>query len=184
MKWTLTELRRYQEEPLQLALSLELADAMIARFPEQILALTPVALKGFVTYDRGDATVAIQVKTTVTTPSTRSLTPVELALNFAITENYLSDPAHLDRYDENEDLVFELADDRTPIDLDEIVIENIIEQLPGRVLTPAEAAGEAMPTGKDWEVIEEGHVADEEKTKVDPRLAKLKTLFPDQDEKD
>ena len=40
-----------------------------------------------------------------------------------------------------------------------------------------------MPQGKGWDVQEEGAVASEANDSVDPRLAKLKELFPDQDSK-
>ena len=184
MEWTLSELRRFEDEPMHLQRTLDLKNAMKKRFPQQILAISPVQVDGFVTYNRGDATVAMQIKATVTVPSTRSLLPVELGLDFSFTESYTSDPAHLDRYDTENDLVFVLADGQTPIKFDEAVMENIIEQIPSRVLTPEEKAGASMPNGKDWDVKEEGSTDQEETNSVDPRLAKLKELFPDQDKED
>ena len=87
------------------------------------------------------------------------------------------------RYEEAQTLAFLLDDAQTPIDFEEAVMENIIEQIPSRVLTPLEAAGNSMPQGKGWDVQEEGAVASEANDSVDPRLAKLKELFPDQDSK-
>lgn len=183
MKWTLSELRRYVDEPMHLQKQLELNDAMKARFPDQILAVAPVKIDGSVMYERGDATIFATVKTTVTVPSTRSLTPVELPLDFSFTESYTNDQTHLDRYEEAQTLAFLLDDAQTPIDFEEAVMENIIEQIPSRVLTSLEAAGNSMPQGKGWDVQEEGAVASEANDSVDPRLAKLKELFPDQDSK-
>ena len=48
MKWTLSELRRYADEPMHLQKQLELNDAMKARFPDQILAVAPVKIDGSV----------------------------------------------------------------------------------------------------------------------------------------
>ena len=41
-----------------------------------------------------------------------------------------------------------------------------------------------MPTGDDWEVVSEADLAkvEKENQSVDPRLAKLKDFFPDQDD--
>ena len=184
MEWTLSELRRFEDESMHLQRTLDLSNAMKERFPQQILAVSPVEVDGFVTYDRGDATIAMQIKTRVTVPSTRSLLPVELRLAFSFTESYTSDRDHLDRYDTENDLVFVLADSQTPIKFDEAVMENIIEQIPSRVLTPEEQAGTSMPNGKGWDVKEEGATDQETINTVDPRLAKLKELFPDQDKED
>ena len=56
---------------------------------------------------------------------------------------------------------------------------------PLRVLSDDERDGKSLPNGKGWEVItEDDYKANQQNAKkVDPRLAKLKKLFPDQDEK-
>lgn len=182
MKWTLSELHRYSSEPLHINDTLDLNDLLTKSFPDVILAVQPVKVDGYVMYDQGDATVATHVKTTVTVPSSRSLTPVQLPLDFEFSETYIDDPSHRDRYEDDE-VVFLIHSGDT-INFDQAVAENIIEQIPLRVLSEDERQGKPMPTGKGWQVIsEDDYQAKKQKDKpVDPRLAKLKKLFPDQDE--
>lgn len=184
MKWALSSLHRYHDEPLRIDETIDLNAAMTKAFPDQVLSVEPVKVKGYLTYDSGDATVSVKVVTTITVPSSRSLTPVPLSLNFPITESYTDDRSHLSRY-EKDDMVFLLPEDDDTIDFDSAVAQNIIEQIPLQVLSDSEKAGAAMPKGKDWEVIsEDDFEAQKQADKtVDPRLAKLKNLFPDQDEK-
>lgn len=181
MKWSLAELHRYQNEPLHIQSTFDLNASLTKLFPDIILAVVPVKVDGYVTYDDGDATVSANVKTTLTVPSSRSLTPVQLPLDFDFTETYIDDRSHFSRYEDDE-VVF-LLKDRELIDFDTALAENIVEQVPLRVLSAEEKAGKPMPTGKGWSVIsEDDYEADkQEDQKVDPRLAKLQKLFPDQD---
>ncbi|WP_010622021.1 YceD family protein [Paucilactobacillus suebicus] len=181
MKWSLNELQRYQDEPLQLDSTLDLSALLTERFPEDILAVKPVKISGYLSYDKGDVMVTLKVETTITVPSSRSLRPVDLPLSFKYTEFYLGDAEHVKKY-EDSDTVIVLDDDKM-IDLDEAVAENIVLQIPMQVLSKEEQQSNEFPAGNGWEVIsEEEYVANEtESKKVDPRLAKLKELFPDQD---
>lgn len=182
MKWALSSLHRYHDEPLHIDETIDLNAALTKAFPDQVLAVEPVKVHGYLTYDSGDATVSVKVITKITVPSSRSLTPVPLSLNFPITESYTDDRDHLSRY-EDDDIVFLLPEDDDTIDFDSAVAEYIVEQIPLQVLSDEEKAGAAMPKGKDWEVISEDDYAAQQHDNhhVDPRLSKLKQLFPDQD---
>lgn len=181
MKWSLSELHRYSREPLHIDSTFDLKAPLMARFPETILDATGVRVKGDVTYHNGDATMVISVKTTLTVPSTRSLTAVELPLDFNFVENYTADPDNRALYDDHE-LVFVLDNDQSMIDFDKALVENIYEQIPTKVLSATEEAGHAFPAGKGWQVIDEQSHSEQKNQSVDPRLAKLKQLFPDQDD--
>lgn len=183
MKWSLAELHRYQNEPLHIQSTFDLNASLTKLFPDIILGVAPVKVDGYVTYDDGDATISANVKTTLTVPSSRSLTPVQLPLDFDFSETYIDDRSHFSRYEDDE-VVF-LLQDRELIDFDTALAENIVEQVPLRVLSADEKAGKPMPNGKGWSVISEDDYEAEKRQnqKVDPRLAKLQKLFPDQDEK-
>ena len=86
---------------------------------------------------------------------------------------------------EDEDEVVFLIKKGDSIDFDTALAENIVEQVPLRVLSAEEKSGKPMPNGKGWSVIsEDDYKAQQQKDdKVDPRLAKLQNLFPDQDNK-
>ncbi|BAP85449.1 DNA-binding protein [Paucilactobacillus hokkaidonensis JCM 18461] len=183
MKWSLNELQQYQDEPLSLNSTIDLNASLTERFPDLILAVAPVNVTGYLSYEKGDVMVTATVKTDLTLPSTRSLTPVKFPTQFTFTEYYLEDESHIERY-ENDETVIVLDDDRK-IDFDEAVAENIVLELPMRVLSKEEQQqGAPLPTGSGWEVVsEEDYVANGTKhDSVDPRLAKLKELLPDQDD--
>lgn len=183
MKWSLAELHRYQDEPLHIQSTFDLNASLTKLFPDIILAVKPVKVDGYVSYDDGDATISAHVMTTLTVPSSRSLTPVQLPLDFTFTETYIDDRSHFSRYEGEDDVVFLIKKGDT-IDFDTALAENIVEQVPLRVLSADEQAGKPMPTGNGWNVIsEEDYQAAKQKNKqVDPRLAKLQKLFPDQDD--
>lgn len=181
MKWSLSELHRYSREPLHIDSTFDLKAPLMARFPDEILDVAGVRVQGDITYHNGDATMVVHVSTKLTLPSTRSLTAVELPLDFHFVENYTADPDHRALYDENE-LVFVLDNDRSMIDFDNALIENIYEQIPTKVLSAKELAGHSYPAGKGWSVMGEQTATEQKNQSVDPRLAKLKQLFPDQDD--
>lgn len=181
MKWSLSELHRYSREPLHIDSTFDLKAPLTTRFPEAILDVTGVRAQGDVTYHNGDATMVVRVQTKLTVPSTRSLTEVELPLDFTFVENYTANPDHRALYDDDE-LVFVLENDQTMIDFDNALVENIYEQIPTKVLSAQEKAGQTFPAGKGWQVIDEQTHTEQKNQSVDPRLAKLKQLFPDQDD--
>lgn len=182
MKWSLNELQRYQDEPLQLDRTLDLNALLTERFPEDILGADPVKIKGYLSYEKGDVMVTVSVDTGLTVPSTRSLQPVKLPISFKFTEFYLDDESHLERYDGSETVI--VLDEDEPLDLDQAVAENIVLEIPMQVLSDDEKQDDAtFPAGNGWEVISESEYESQktEPKKVDPRLAKLKELFPDQE---
>lgn len=185
MKWSLAELHRYQDEPLHIQSTFDLNASLTKLFPDIILAVQPVKVDGYITYDDGDVTISAHVITTLTVPSSRSLTPVQLPLDFTFTETYIEDRSHFARYEDDEDNVVFLLKKGEKIDFDAALAENIVEQVPLRVLSAEEEAGKSMPAGKGWNVItEDEYETNKQKDKkVDPRLAKLQNLFPDQDTK-
>ena len=183
MKWSLNELHRYSEEPLHFKSTFDLKASLMKRFPNEILDAQAMDVEGYVSYDDGDATVTAHVEGQITVPSTRSLTPVKLPLNFDYSETYTAEENHLSRYDDQE-VVFLLPHDHQTIDFDESLLENIYEQIPTRVLTPDEQSKDQLPSGKGWSVTEEVTDDHQETNHVDPRFAKLKNLFPDQDTDD
>ena len=94
MKWSLNELQRYKNEPLHVKEQLDLNEMLTERFPDQVLAVAPVMVDGYVSFKDGDVMLTLKVKTTLTVPSSRSLKPVQLPTEVEITEFYLSDASY------------------------------------------------------------------------------------------
>ncbi|GEO69949.1 DUF177 domain-containing protein [Levilactobacillus acidifarinae] len=184
MKWSLTELRKtHRSEPLAFEETLDLKADLMARYGDEVLDLTPVKAKGLVSVvSEGDVVVVAQIKATLTVPSSRSLAPVTLPVDFQMTEYYVSDAAATQRF-EKTDVVMVVPDD--VIDFDKAVGDNLILQIPMHILSDTEKQGAAMPEGTGWQVVSEADLAkvEAENQTVDPRLAKLKDFFPDQDDK-
>ncbi|MTV82641.1 YceD family protein [Secundilactobacillus folii] len=182
MKLSLSELQKdYRHEPMKFDEVLELKSTLMERYPEEVLDVTPVHIKGMVSVETGgDVMLYAHIKATLTVPSTRSLTPVELPTDFDITEFYVASQAALERYEES-DVVLVVEDD--VIDVDKAIADNLLVQIPMRVLTKAEREADQLPEGKGWTVTLEGQAEESDSKSVDPRLAKLKDFFDDDSSK-
>ncbi|GAK46984.1 DNA-binding protein [Secundilactobacillus oryzae JCM 18671] len=182
MEWSLKDLvRDHKHEPLQFDETVDVKADLTSRDAVQVLDVDPVNVKGVLSVDKGHVILYVRLKTQLTVPSTRSLTPVKLPLDFSFTEFYVGDAAAVNQFEED-DVVIVVEDD--VIDFSKAVADNILLQIPMQVLSDEEVNSSKLPEGPDWEVIREdeleAHKA--ENKQVDPRLAKLKELFPDQED--
>ncbi|GBG95624.1 DNA-binding protein [Ligilactobacillus salitolerans] len=184
MKWSYKQLQQLGDEPLQVNEKLNLEKELKTRKPA-ISVVSPVEVTGVIGADSVSAFSQLQVHVSLTLPSTRSLEPATIQLSFLINENYVE----ADRTDFSEfsdsDLVIVLENNL--LDLDKIITDNILLQIPMQVLTEAEkAAGQPQQAGQNWQVLAEDQLNTQQKDadqQVDPRLAKLAHYF-DQDETD
>ena len=181
MKWSLLELKKYQETPLMFEETLDLKSQLIKR-DGQIIELSPV--KVLMSVDKQGYLLHYQVETTMTLPSTRSLTPVAIPFDFSVDEQFMT-PEQFQRRDET--IVEEevLIIEGQTISLDESVADNLLLAIPLQVLTEEEKQGSAMPSGNDWAVLSEEDFANQKEAQaqqVDPRLAKLSELFNESDD--
>ena len=85
MKWSLLELKKYQETPLMFDEALNLKNQLIKR-DGQIIDLSPVKITGMMSVGKHEYLLHYRVETTITLPSTRSLTPVALPMDFTVDE--------------------------------------------------------------------------------------------------
>ncbi|PIO83226.1 nucleic acid-binding protein [Loigolactobacillus backii] len=176
MKWSLLELEKYRETPLNIKETLDLKQSLQTRNAD-LLDVSPVLVTGLIALDGNKVITSLKVKVTLTLPSTRSLKPVTLPLDFAVSEIYA--PAKQAASDEQSDSVIPLEDGS--LNLDKAVEDNILLQIPLKILTTSEQQGDAdMPKGSGWEVISEDTYNQRQvakKKQVDPRFAQLKGLF-------
>ncbi|MCM0583341.1 DUF177 domain-containing protein [Weissella diestrammenae] len=151
MKWYLSELLKYKNEPFEFSETLDLEQALLADFGDVILAATPMQVTGTARAENEDIIIHASVRGEIVTPSTRSAQPVHLPLDFEIDEVYIQSADHTDRY-EIEDSVILVEDD--VLDFKQVVMEYIFLQVPLQILAEGEAAAK-MPSGEGWEVIAE-----------------------------
>lgn len=174
----LNEIRK-QTDGLTFHQELEVADTLTSRAPE-ILTLSPVTVTGQVRHERGLYLLDYTMSYELTLPSSRSLTPVLVTNSRAVSEVFISaaDVASQQELVE-EDLVLILEEDR--IDLAESVVDNILLNLPIRVLTPEEEADDALPSGQSWTVLTESQYAAQKQAdkEANSPFAGLAGLFGD-----
>ena len=181
MKWSLMELRKYQEQNLDFSEVLDLKKSLLDR-DSSIIDVAKVEVKGFLRVEANDYLTHYHVETLITVPSTRSLEPVCLPLSFDVDEIFMT-PEQFAKRDnlipEEEILLLETQ----TLNLEESVIDNILLAIPMQVF--AEDESDTFPSGNDWVVLsEEAYQKQKEsdqKNQFDPRLAKLSALLEDED---
>lgn len=133
--------------------------------------------------DRGDVIVDTHIVGKLVVPSSRSLVPVDLPLDFTVEEFYVPSKAAESRYGKD-DVVFVLGEDDM-VDMQRAVVDNVILHIPMHILSPEEMAGKKLPSGQDWDVmtVDDYRQQKAELKTVDPRLAELKNFFKNRDSK-
>ncbi|MFY1069112.1 YceD family protein [Enterococcus sp. AD013-P3] len=185
MRWSLQELRKFRETGAAFQEVLDVKTALLKR-DDQILDAEPAEVAGTVTIDDHGYLLNYRVQVTLTVPSSRSLEPVELPLDFSVTEQFMTPEQFQTRSDvvpEHEILILE----GQTLDTVESVLDNILLEIPMQILTEAEKASHALPKGQDWEVISEADYLQQKEQAaptIDPRLAKLSQLLDVSDDED
>lgn len=160
--------------------TLELASELMARNTD-ILAVSPIQVAGRVSFEAGFFLLNYQMTYDITLASSRSMKPVVLPTSLSVHEIFVADEQVLkDRDMVEEDLVLVVEDD--VIVLSESVADNILLNIPLKVLTPEEEAGQDLPAGQDWAVLteEDYAVAAQEKKEANSPFAQLQGLFEEE----
>ncbi|MDO4912417.1 MAG: YceD family protein [Lactobacillus sp.] len=135
-----------------------------------------VKVTGSLFYDDPFVIGSFKVTADLVVPSTRSLKPVEFHQEFKFTENYYQTSYDPEMVGDDEVLV---KIDGDLIDLQTAVEDNIILNIPERILAPDEE--DEFPEGKGWKVISEADFDKQEKASKESPFAALKDLFDDQE---
>lgn len=181
LNWSTSNLTQYNHEAFTFDEEVDVKKELMERNPD-ILDMGKVRAQGTILYSRGDFTVIGKVMADVTLPSTRSLVPVTVPVQFEFSETYLTRPDHADQY-EDDDLLIVLKDDR--LDLMPAVKDNVLLGIPLRVLTPEEEAATELPHGNEWALISEEEAAPlPPEERQDNPFAGLKNLFAENDTED
>lgn len=172
----LSEVRK-SPEGLAFDQQLSLLESLKERYDE-VIDLDKVHARGQVSYDSGLYLLDYQLSYDLTLPSSRSLEPVTLTFDYPVSETFIQEAdAELQKELVEENLVLILEGDI--IDLDESVIDNILLNIPLRILSPEEEAGDISLSGKDWEVLSEEDFAalQQEKKEASNPFSQLDGLF-------
>ena len=171
---------RKNPEGLAFDQELDLLKELQKRNPE-ILDLKNVTATGRVAYDTGLYVLDYQLTYTIVLASSRSMEPVELQESYPVTEVFAEDvQSDADIEALEEDLIFPIEGGK--IDLSESVADNILLNIPLKVLTPEEEAGQGFIEGNDWKILseEEYQAAQAIKKEENSPFAGLNGLFDEE----
>ena len=171
---------RKNPEGLAFDQELDLLKELRKRNPE-ILDLKNVTATGRVAYDTGLYVLDYQLTYTIVLASSRSMEPVELQESYPVTEVFAEDAqSEADIEALEEDLILPIEGGR--IDLSESVADNILLNIPLKVLTPEEESGHGFIEGNDWKIMteEEYQEAQALKKEENSPFAGLNGLFDEE----
>ena len=171
---------RKNPEGLAFNQELDLLKDLQKRNPE-ILDLKNVTATGGVAYDTGLYVLDYQLTYTIVLASSRSMEPVELQESYPVTEVFAEDvQSEADIEALEEDLILPIEGGK--IDLSESVADNILLNIPLKVLTPEEEAGQGFIEGNDWKILseEEYQAAQVLKKEENSPFAGLNGLFDEE----
>lgn len=171
---------RKNPEGLAFDQELDLLKELQKRNPE-ILDLKNVTATGRVAYDTGLYVLDYQLTYTIVLASSRSMEPVELQESYPVTEVFAEDvQSDADIEALEEDLILPIEGGK--IDLSESVADNILLNIPLKVLTPEEEDGQGFIEGNDWKILseEEYQAAQAIKKEENSPFAGLQGLFDEE----
>lgn len=171
---------RKNPEGLAFDQELDLLKDLQKRNPE-ILDLKNVTATGGVAYDTGLYVLDYQLSYTIVLASSRSMEPVEIQESYPVTEVFAEDvQSEADIEALEEDLILPIEGGK--IDLSESVADNILLNIPLKVLTPEEEAGQGFIEGNDWKILseEEYQAAQAIKKEENSPFAGLNGLFDEE----
>ena len=171
---------RKNPEGLAFDQELDLLKDLQKRNPE-ILDLKNVTATGRVAYDTGLYVLDYQLTYTIVLASSRSMEPVEIQESYPVTEVFAEDvQSEADIEALEEDLILPIEGGK--IDLSESVADNILLNIPLKVLTPEEEAGQGFIEGNYWKILseEEYQAAQAIKKEENSPFAGLNGLFDEE----
>ena len=153
MKLNIQEIRK-QSEGLHFEQTFRLSVDLRAR-NQEILDVKDILAVGKVQYEDRMYFLDYQLSYTIVLASSRSMEPVELVESYPVTEVFMEGATNqLDQ--EVLDDGFSLAYRKMgELNLAESVSDNILLNIPIKVLTAEEEAGQGFVSGNDWQIMTE-----------------------------
>ena len=177
MKWSINQLQRYRQGYIPLDEVTNL-DSVKERNPE-IRNITPVHVTGSCTIGTGKLTCRFRLEGTMTLPCSRTWEDVDYPFLIETDERFSWDETVLSTDDEIHPVIGEFID-FTPV-FEELVLLEVPLQIFSEnadKMMKAEGKGWSYATDEEYNT----RLHEEQKTKVDPRLAGLAQFFKEKDE--
>lgn len=179
MKWSITQLKKYQNEPFTFDKEIDMK-YLIDRVDE-LIDISPIKVTGDVQVRMHEIIVNLDINGVLTLPCARTLKPVELPFDTTSVEIFELDEFS-ESYNDDDELRHKLEGGM--INLLPIIEELVILEKPLQVFS--EGSEDISMAGDGWEVIGEDQIESTEDSeqetekKVDPRLQKLQQFFDDE----
>lgn len=171
MKFSIPQLQKYKKAPLVVNEDIDIKDVALARFSDRLADISKLHLEGEINYKANDRVkVDLNVSGSAKIFSSIYLNPTDYLINFKIDELYVQDEVTLNTFSLT-DQVFLIEDNQ--IDIDEIVLENVIVDLP--IAIEDEVINNK---GEGWEIIDENDYQEKETSENKPTQT-LGDFFPD-----
>jgi uncharacterized protein len=171
LKWTISQLHQLQSKGLKIEEEIDLRELVTSH--QDIRDISKVRVSGRADISSTKVTFHLSISGSMVLPCSRTLVDVQYPFSIDTTETFLLKPAAYDTEDD-----YNLVDGDI-VDLTPIIIEIILLEIPMQVFCDdvTNEEGAAPQSGNDWEVIAE----DNQKNKVDPRLAGLAKFFENEE---
>jgi len=167
---------RKSPDGLDFEKKLDLAEELKERNPE-ILDVQDIVAKGKVQYEDGLYFLDYDLSYTITLTSSRSMEPVELKESYLVNEIFMEEGQAASQDMIDQDLVLPIENGE--INVAESVADNILMNIPLKILTAEEEAGQGFLSGQDWQVMTEEEFAAAQETQKEKNnpFAGLQGLF-------
>lgn len=158
---------------------IDISEALKNRDP-QIRDVSPIHVTGSANVTSEKVTFLLHVTGKLILPCSRTLVDVDYPIDVKSTEIFLLNPHHTYEVDEDVEIHHPNGD---IVDLDPVIVELLLLEIPIQVFSEGAKDDENLPSGNEWEVVTEEQVKQDEENKekkVDPRLAGLAKFFDEQ----
>jgi len=172
LKWTINQLNQLAHKGLTIDETVDVKDIM--ELEKSIRDISPVHVTGRADLSSTKASFHITISGSMILPCSRTLVDVKFPFEIGTTETFLLKDTSVYDLESDEDVHLIRGE---VIDLLPIIKENILLEIPMQIFCDDSNSEDAAPqSGQDWEVITE----DDNKNKIDPRLAGLAKFFEDE----
>lgn len=169
MKWTLSQLQKNRSKDFCIDEIVNVDE--IKKLDPTIREVSPMHITGRADIDSAKVTFHLTINGHLILPCSRTLVDVNFPINVETTETFLLKGLDYESVEEVHQVKGDL------IDLMPVICEILLLEVPMQVFCEDSSEEGAPQSGKDWEVIEE----QDNKDKIDPRLAGLAQFFDQND---
>ncbi|MGD7043576.1 YceD family protein [Jeotgalibacillus proteolyticus] len=178
MKWSIIQLQKFRNEAFPIDETIELIE--LPKRDSEIRDVSPVHVTGRADISSSKITFHLHIEAILTLPCARTLVDVPYPVSVDTTETFLLNSSHMEEDGLHEEVHFL---DGEVVNLESVIEEILILQVPLQVFSDKAMEDEGMLNGKGWEVVSEEELEEErekeqnEQPKKDPRLADLAKFF-------